>query len=424
MKRLRSAFFCLFLLTGSLPGCALSGGDRPDSRAIMSFLASDSLKGRGSFTPENEKAAAFIAGEFRSLGLIPLPGEDSLEVRFPVHRLRVLPALAVLNGVALPDSEVLVSTGRPSVRLDDADSLKVLRMGEKFDRAMMREKNCLILVPRTHAGIFGRYRNFWSRPDVTLEEPGRDLTVALLTDADTVTGFTLSAGAVEDTPTLVNVIGVLPGKRSGEAVLISAHYDHLGVLPPVEGDSIANGANDDASGTTAVLELARYFGSRGTPERTLIFAAFGGEELGMLGSRYLAGRIDPDSLVAMVNLEMIGTVSKFGPHSFWITGFDKSDLGSIVGEDLKGTAYSVYPDPYPELNLFFRSDNASFSRKGVPAHSFSTDPIDSDTLYHTVKDEIGSIDIGHLDDIIRGIALGIGGIVDGRRTPARIKPDR
>ena len=90
---------------------------------------------------------------------------------------------------------------------------------------------------------------------------------------------------------------------------------------------------------------------------------------------------------------------------------------------MTGTGYSAHPDPYPDQNLFSRSDNATFARKGVPAHSVSTDPIDVDSVYHTVADEIGRIDIGHLSEIVRGVELGVRGIVDGRQTPTRIAVD-
>ena len=122
----------------------------------------------------------------------------------------------------------------------------------------------------------------------------------------------------------------------------------------------------------------------------------------------------------MVNLEMVGTVSKFGPRTFWITGYERSSLGDLVSRELTGTGYAVHPDPYPEENLFFRSDNALFARAGVPAHSFSTNPIDLDTVYHTVNDEFDRLDVAHLSEIVRGIALGVQGVVDGRQTPGRI----
>jgi len=426
---LRAIFICTLLLLSIPPAARAQGSGsgqgesagRIEVERIISFLAGDELKGRGSFTPENERAARFIETEFRKSGLVPLEGEDSLGIRFPVYRRTPRQASATLNGVAVPDSDLIVSTERLSVSIGESGRPTVTRMGATFERVLMAAGDGLLLVPRAHAALFKRYRRFYSRQRNFLGEPDSGVFVAVLTDQDSVTGFTLNYEASADTGSLVDVVGVLPGRRSGETVLIAAHYDHLGVIAPVGGDSIANGANDDASGTTAVIRLADYFASRGTPERTLIFAAFAAEEMGGFGSQYLSGRLDPDSIVAMVNLEMVGTVSKFGPHAFWITGYDRSDLGPMVASELKGTGYSAYPDPYPEENLFFRSDNARFARQGVPAHSFSTDPIDVDSVYHTVEDEVERLDLGHLADVIRGIAIGITGVVDGRQTPGRIR---
>jgi Zn-dependent M28 family amino/carboxypeptidase len=222
--------------------------------------------------------------------------------------------------------------------------------------------------------------------------------------------------------TLENVVGTLPGKRPHEYVLFSAHYDHLGVLPAVGGDSIANGANDDASGTTAVIELAKYFAARGTPERTLLFAAFTGEEEGGYGSQYYSQQLDPDQIVAMINIEMIGKPGHEGPNTAWITGFDRSSLGTIMQKAVEGTKYRFFPDPYPQMDLFYRSDNATLARVGVPAHSISTTPIDVDRDYHQVSDEVSTLDLDHLTNTIRAIALGTETIVSGAETPTRVDP--
>ena len=154
-------------------------------------------------------------------------------------------------------------------------------------------------------------------------------------------------------------------------MLFSAHYDHIGIRAASAGDSIANGANDDASGTTAVVMLGRYFAERGTPERTLLFAAFTAEELGGYGSRYYSTQLDPDQIVAMFNIEMIGKPAVEGPNTAWITGLERSSFGLLLQEAVTGTEYEFYPDPYPAQGLFYRSDNATLARLGVPAHSIS-----------------------------------------------------
>ncbi len=221
---------------------------------------------------------------------------------------------------------------------------------------------------------------------------------------------------------LVNVVGMIPGRRSDEFILFSAHYDHIGIRPAVDGDSIANGANDNASGTTAVVTLARYFAQRGTPERTLLFVAFTAEESGGYGSRYFSTQLDPDQVVAMFNIEMIGKPAVEGPNTAWLTGFERSSFGEILQEAVAGTEYSFYPDPYPAQNLFYRSDNATLARLGVPAHSISTTPIDVDRDYHQVSDHVETLDMAHMTNTIRAIALGAESIIAGDATPTRVDP--
>ena len=152
-------------------------------------------------------------------------------------------------------------------------------------------------------------------------------------------------------------------------MIFSAHYDHLGVGHPNEkGDSIYNGANDDASGTTAVLTLADYFAKKRSNERTIVFAAFTAEEIGEYGSQYFSGQFDPKTVVAMFNIEMIGTESKWGTNSAFITGFERSDMGTILQKNLSGSSFAFYPDPYPNQQLFYRSDNATDSAGATWQH--------------------------------------------------------
>lgn len=221
---------------------------------------------------------------------------------------------------------------------------------------------------------------------------------------------------------LFNIIGVLEGTTmKNEYVVISAHYDHLGILKAVNGDTIANGADDDASGVTAVLSLAKYWKERGDNERTIVFIAFTGEEKGMWGSKYFGKKVDPEKYVAGINIEMIGKDSKFGPKSAFLTGFDRSTFGSIIQKNLKETDFTLHPDPYKRFGLFYRSDNASLAKLGIPAHTFSTDPIDTDPYYHTVDDEVETLNMVTITNTIRAISIGTESIIKGIDTPSRVK---
>lgn len=219
---------------------------------------------------------------------------------------------------------------------------------------------------------------------------------------------------------MFNVIGVLEGKsKKDEYVIVSAHYDHLGTKKTGE-DKIYNGANDDASGVAGVLALAEYFKAKNENERSIVFVAFTAEEMGLIGSKHFGKDIDASKFVAGINLELIGKVPSTGPKTAWLTGFDRSDFGKIIQKNLEGTGYKLYPDPYPKFNLFFRSDNASLAKLGVPSHTFSTTPIDIDADYHKVSDEAEGLDVGVLTETVKAVAKGTESIINGKDTPTRV----
>ena len=222
--------------------------------------------------------------------------------------------------------------------------------------------------------------------------------------------------------TLSNVIGLLEGsKMKNEYVIISAHYDHLGKKDNGDGDLIFNGANDNASGVAAVLMLAEYFKKANINKRSLLFVAFTAEEMGLVGSNYFGKTISPDSIIAGINIEMIGKESPFGPNSAWLTGFERSNFGTIIQKNLSGSNYKLHPDPYKNYRLFFRSDNASLARLGIPAHTFSTSPMDKDLDYHKVTDEARTLNIETITQTIKAIAIGTESIITGEDTPSRVK---
>ncbi len=234
--------------------------------------------------------------------------------------------------------------------------------------------------------------------------------------------FNFTPRRTKEEITSANIIGVLDGKsKKDEYVIVSAHYDHLGIIGKEE-DSIYNGANDDASGVTAVLALAEYFKKVGN-ERTIVFVAFTAEEMGLIGSTYFGKGIDASKFVAGINLEMIGKVPSFGPNTAWLTGFERSDFGKIIQKNLKGTGYQLFPDPYKNFNLFFRSDNASLARLGVPSHTFSTTPIDVDKDYHKASDEAETLNITVITQTIQAVAKGTESIINGIDTPTRVVLD-
>ncbi len=217
-----------------------------------------------------------------------------------------------------------------------------------------------------------------------------------------------------------NVIGILKGKsKPEEFVVFSAHYDHLGILESGK-DKVYNGANDDASGVTAVIALAKHYKVMNINERTLVFVAFAGEETGGFGAKHFSYNNDADKVVAMFNIEMIGTESKWGKNSAYITGFEKSDFGVILQKNLKNSQFKFYPDPYPSEQLFYRSDNATLAYLGVPAHTISTSKMDIEPNYHRLSDEVSTLDLDNMTEIIKSLIISSQSIILGKDTPTRV----
>lgn len=166
--------------------------------------------------------------------------------------------------------------------------------------------------------------------------------------------------------------------------------------------------------------LANYYKNLGPQERTLVFVAFTAEEIGGFGSRYFSHQYDPAQIMAMMNIEMIGTESKWGKNSAFITGFEKSNLGNILQKNLEGSKFKFLPDPYPDQQLFYRSDNATLAALGVPAHTISTAKMEDEPHYHKPSDEISTLDLENMVEIIKAIALSSRSIVEGGDTPTRV----
>ena len=210
-------------------------------------------------------------------------------------------------------------------------------------------------------------------------------------------------GAPNAAPTeavTTNVVGILRGsdaKLAKETVLLSAHLDHLGIGREVAGDSIYNGADDDASGVTAVLELAEALSTGPKPKRTVVFALFGSEEIGGYGARYFQEHppVPVESFVANLEFEMIGRAdSAVAPHTLWLTGYERSDLGP----QLAAHGARLVADPHPEQNFFRRSDNYVLARRGIIAHTVSSYGLHAD--YHRPSDDLAHIDFAHMTEAI------------------------
>ncbi len=220
-----------------------------------------------------------------------------------------------------------------------------------------------------------------------------------------------------------NAVGRITGRdavQRDEVILLSAHIDHLGNrtgqanAPPNAADAIYNGADDDASGTIAVLELMEALARGPRPKRTIVFALFGSEERGGLGSRHFADQptVPLSRIVANLQFEMIGRPDGTVPaRTLWLTGYERSSLG----RELARRGARLVQDPHPQMNFFERSDNIQFARRGVVAHTVASYGLHKE--YHTPADEIGLVDFTHMTAAIASLIEPIRWLANSSFTP-------
>ncbi len=214
-----------------------------------------------------------------------------------------------------------------------------------------------------------------------------------------------------------NIVGLLKGNDpnlKNEFVVIGAHYDHIGIIKAENGDAIANGANDNAAGTTTVLELLRYFGKSKTNKRSLLFTFFTAEEKGLLGSKHLAEKLKKSGLdlYVMLNYEMVGVPLVGKDYVVYASGYEKSNLATVcnryAGEKLVG-----FLPKAKEFDLFKRSDNYAFHTVfNVPSQTFSTFDFTNFDHYHKVSDEADIMDFDHMATLVNKFIPVVEGIVN------------
>lgn len=395
--------------------------------AHEAFLAGDALRGRGSATPDEGVAAAYVAAMFQSYGLQTAPGMTSYLQTAGVTR-------------TTPSGQTTLSVG--GMTLTQGSGLTVLRgsnmaasgaltVADVADPTALPSAEVLLIAPpEGNAGgawigaAAGKARLVIARETDTLKTAagrrpprasyrlseeastggGADIVIVSAADYDrlkALAGATASIdpGAVQRVETTTsNAIGYLPGSDpSAGVLLISAHLDHLGVRPD---GTIMHGANDDASGTTAVLELAHALASGEAHRRGILFVAYGSEEIGGLGSTYFGEHppVPLTDIVANLEIEMIGAQDpKMEPGVMMMTGFDRSNFGPTLKE--KGAL--VAPDLYPEQNFFQRSDNYSLALKGIVAHTVSGWAVTP--TYHDATDDIAHLDLPFMTRAIQSL---------------------
>lgn len=396
-------------------------------RGHMEFLAGDAMQGRGSGTADEWRAAAYIGSQMRRWGIEPLGDDGGYVKTVDTGRITAAAApLLVVNGMALTHGrEILVQSinkGAASGPLyryvpgatAPEGAFVFVPDGATVDNAAIAKAAAVLTVETT------QIRATWAATGSRMPAGGAaaggrgggapaPATVRIVLDkathaamAGVADGTKLDFQCATQPGRTYNALGQLKGSDpalAAQVILLTAHLDHLGVRAGAA-DPIFNGADDDASGSTAVLELAQAIAIGPRPKRTVMFAWFGSEESGGFGARDFLEHplVAKDKIVANLEFEMIGRSDPMvADKTLWLTGYERSNLGV----ELAKQGARLVQDPHPEQNFFSRSDNIQLARAGVIAHTVSSFNLHKD--YHQASDEVKTIDFGHMTMAIQSM---------------------
>ena len=394
----------------------------------MSFLASDALNGRASGSRDEWIAATYLGSQMQQWGLESMGDESGFVQQIGIQRFETAspPTLTAGGKSFTHGKEIRVATlgapkaSGPLTKYTAGATIKpgsVLLMptaGPMSDPNLAQATAILMpenpnpkpvpsRLPAPGAQLVGTAAASRPRPSVAFVNKGALDAISALAEGTVVTiEAEVKPAALTNT---WNAVGKLTGSdpaQSKDVILLSAHLDHIGVRANAAAgvDAINNGADDDASGVIAVLELARALAAGPRPKRTIVFAFFGSEEAGSFGSTYFADKpvVPLPEIIAMLQFEMIGRPDgKVPPHTLWLTGYERSTLGPALAKQ----GAKLVQDPHPDQNFFERSDNIQFARRGVVAHTVSSYGLHKE--YHQPSDEIKMIDFPHMTDSIRSM---------------------
>jgi hypothetical protein len=395
----------------------------------MEFLASDAMNGRGSGTRDEWIAVTYVASHLRRLGLEPMGDDRGYIQTISMERpeLSAPPVLTIGGRKFTHGAEITVGamsaatvSGTVARHTKGTPAAAGAAVVTPAAAEVMPELTGASLILTRTGGCGPQRAAAGALPRIPARTLGVPVpaprpTCIVLNEEAYAAAEGLAAGAtitlagvtkeVVRTSTW-NAVGRLAGSdpaQSQEVILLSAHIDHVGTgrgQAAAGADRIYNGADDDASGSIAVLELAEAFVKGERPKRTIVFGWFGSEESGGTGSRYFADKpvVPLDRIIANLQFEMIGRPdAKVPPHTLWLTGYERSTLGP----ELAKRGAKLVQDPHPDQSFFTRSDNIQFARRGVIAHTVSSFGLHKD--YHQPSDEIDTIDFAHMTDSIRSM---------------------
>jgi hypothetical protein len=466
LTRIATALFALALLLTP----AFAQQDAPQAlpqlcsqcvRDNLSYLAGPALHGRGSGTEDEHHAAEFIARKLQQYGLQPA-AENGEYIQTVTLRSRGITGTPMLSfggdpaskfGATLwahgrdvsflrmpqPESSgplqkinLAETTAPPPAVPDGAAIALMLKPSTTSDQlqqviAPFRQSKASIVMVSAGPELHGLFKSRGAHPPRTGttfgDEPPAPSPALVLVGP---TAFTQIWNSPDGSPVRVdarftpwqetptwNVLAKLPGQdeSQNEIVLLTAHLDHLGV---VKGKTYP-GADDDASGTATVMELARALAQGPKPRRTIVAALWGSEEAGLIGSRYFLQHptFPLKNIVANLEFEMVARGDPaVKPDQLWLTGWDRSNLGP----ELAAHGANLVPDPHPSENFFQRSDNYALAEKGIVAQTVSSFGLHKD--YHQPGDTLEKVDWGHLDDAINSMIAPLTWLANSTFTPA------
>jgi aminopeptidase YwaD len=432
-------------------------------RAHEEFLASDAMQGRGSGTHDEEVAAVYVASELRQYGIEPAGDNGGYIQRVPTMQRKITspPQLRITPPGRDPSTESITWDYGTEFRVAVLTQTEFSGPLHKLDADELGGGENPKLEPGAVVLLMGSDQGKARQAALALASEGAAATLRLASKSE-LKNFEESGAPLPNLPdrleqdsagnlnenvlelnqnafrelkrmpegTMVrfearssdkkgftwNAVGILRGSDPSlqhTAILFSAHLDHLGIGTPVDSDNIYNGADDDASGTTAVLEIARVLG-RGRPRRTVIFALFGSEEMGDLGSTYFSQHppLPLKDIAADLEFEMIGRPDPaVEDDTLWLTGWERSNLGPA----LAAHGVRLTRDPHPSENFFVRSDNLALAKKGVVAQTISSYGLHPD--YHQPSDDLAHLDFEHMNAVIRSLLAPVEWLVNSSFRP-------
>jgi hypothetical protein len=437
--------------------------------APLRFLASDELMGRSTTRPEIYIAARYISEQFRSFGLKELPGTENYFQSFEIKIISPSPqgSLTVGNkiyhmgtdllqtrGAGLQLSAPVVFAGFGSTTdlatLDVKGKIVVVNMGEsdstkvvaarRFSDAkqkLLQDKGALALVERywQSASDWELPKHYYTSqhaqvsqdmllPVFIVYDPSNELPAAVKNSS--TCAISVSGNNLTDVKAK-NVMGWVEGtdpQLKNQFVVLSAHYDHIGVASEpkmVDGklDSIYNGARDNAIGVTAVINASHYF-TLHPAKRSILFIAFTGEEMGLLGSKYFAANptIGMEKIIFNFNIDNGGLNDT---SLINVIGLGRTSADHDIEKACLAYGLILKGDPAPEMNLFDRSDNVSLAAKGVPAPTYGmgVKQVDESIMryYHQLGDEVGNIDLMYVVKYMKSYILAASFIADNPAQP-------